>query len=257
MKRLPVALPACILAFLFGCEHTAEEVELPFKERLVVYGDIEGAVNFERTLPLNTVWNEDSSRLQDVNARIVFQGASFPLRLDSVVRGLYRGYVLPEGADIELQADWRGKKVTARVKKPTRPQIDTLWMSVDSSMVPPTIRCGGTYVATENVAYFASISVRMDTDRFEKGWRFLKGDDGTSGAERIQLAAEFPFQAGATCRVYMIVDAYDRAYYDYHLSEGYGSLPPTSLFSGSIRSNIKGDGIGIVWANSSSSRVIQ
>ncbi len=100
-NRVMLALIALLGGFVFtACEDTVAPDDIPYVERMVVYGVITAgkpadSIRFSRTLPLNTLYQPADGELTDVVAAIESGGKSYPLR--HIGRGFYNAEgLIPE-----------------------------------------------------------------------------------------------------------------------------------------------------------------
>jgi hypothetical protein len=175
------------------------------------------------------------------------------------VPGRYHSLIGFEGGQqLELVAEWRGKRITARTRKPYPARIDTVTVRVDASVVPPELVWEGTYLPTSEEAYGAGIRIySQDSVIGYAGEGTLARITDAAPDGRIHLVGRFPWHGVLPDSATLGVMSYDQPYYDYQISRGYANPPPTSLFSGSIRSNVRGDGVGVVWASTFSARTFR
>ncbi len=259
-------LSIVIMIAWVGCEYTTDGVELPYEERLVVYGQFHswGAeIYFERTLRLEEEWAEHSSRLNDVKAHIKHAHGITEIPLDTASRhlGTYRSQVgFKPGEQLELFAEWHGKKVTAKTRRPLTPQIEAFRVSVDSSVQPPALVCDGEFVPHSGEAYQPNFFVWIgNVGIYYREEHGMKRIEDAERDGKVHLTMNIRILSAFPDSVAFEVNAYDKAYYDYWVSQGdpaLSGLPRSSLFSGSFRSNVKGDGVGVVWGTSWNRKVI-
>ncbi len=255
-----------------GCEYTTDGVELPYEERLVVWGrcDDSGAdFTFERTLRLGEDRVEYSPRLNDVNAYIKHEHGIVEVPLDTAGgnHGFYRSQVLfAPGEQLELFAEWHGKKITAKTRRPATPQVESFRAYLDSSVQPTMLVCEGTFVPLYDELYTSWIDIYIspwDTTQYiripQERRTYLRVNDAAPDG-RIHVSERYRNAPSLPDSITIEVLALDKAYYDYWVSQGdpgSSGFPRSSLFSGAFRSNVKGDGVGVVWGTTSNRKVLR
>lgn len=257
MMRM-VLITIAVAALSCGCEHVTDE-ELPYKERLVVWGSIDREVSFYRTSRLDEpIYGERG--LSDVEAYLTDGERTGPLIL--VWPGGYTSTLVPvEGRAYRLFASWRGKSITARTTKPYRPAIDSVGglLRVENSRT--YVLVNASFSVREGEAYTAHISLIAGRKRVyvdvSDGQYFTTREAAPDG--KIHLRQDIEIDPDLLLRqpdsVGILVRAVNWHYYEFVKTRRVSNTPPTYLaVSGGYKSNVEGDGVGLVWAESLSWR---
>ena len=144
------ALLCVVLVFLAwrlqGCSTTVTDVELDYREQLVIYGAlVDGLparnIQITRTLPPLDTFNVERSRITTAEGAIVVDGVSYPLRLQARAipmtaldslnfneanqPSLYEaaGLTVQAGKTYVLRVRWQGKEATATTRVPLTPEL--------------------------------------------------------------------------------------------------------------------------------------
>lgn len=133
-----------LLMIIIGCQETKiVEVELPYSEYTVVYGNMQADTAFDdvwisRTLPLNQPFNIDDASIPDAIAYFVLNGIDvIPLRFSG--KGKYKPFnsIYPEaGQNYELFIEVGGRRLYSDTKVPEPPtagrvQLVDNYVSID------------------------------------------------------------------------------------------------------------------------------
>jgi hypothetical protein len=132
---------------LQGCSTTVTDVELDYREQLVIYGAlVDGLpvrnIQITRTLPPLDTFNVERSRITTAEGAIVVDGVSYPLRLQARVApmtaidslnfneanqpSLYEapGLTAQAGKTYALRVRWENKEATASTRVPFPPELN-------------------------------------------------------------------------------------------------------------------------------------
>jgi hypothetical protein len=257
--RILLASFSCLL--VCACEHIPDDIELPYDERIVVRGKLGGAIVFERTLRIDEEWTREA-RLRDVRASITDGVMEQPLRYDETDSTYhFANFNFVEGQEYQLVASWKGKSVRARTTKPYQADIDTLFASLRTSG-------GRTYVTISSSfrprpretydVYLTAYNADEGTEEFLSDF-FTVSDASADGSIHISRSIEWRGSA-APRTVAILVISYDWPYYEYIISSGnhlYEGRPRYLVFAGTFKSNVEGDGVGLVWGENYSRSTVQ
>jgi hypothetical protein len=177
MKRLALYLLILFGVVLVSCEQVIENPELPFNERITIYGILEPNVPLElyvhKTIP--PLSNEPSFPiLSDANVLIETEGVNYSLYVkDTVINmRLYRYYTsnelnIQEGKRYNLTVQWNGKTVKSSTFIPSKPIVSSLWYSDTSNSDLAFFRNFRTNISAKNIpdAVLMGLSVVRDTLR--------------------------------------------------------------------------------------------
>lgn len=250
------------LAAITGCEESFAPDDIPYVERMVVYGIITAgepadSIRFTRTLPLNTVYNTADAELTDVAGVIEANGKSYPLR--HIGRGFYNaeGLIAATGQQYTLRATWGGLSVSSNTKTPPSPIVDSM------SMIRGEVFEGG-FSTFAIWAYTRSMrgtvySIAYNLTDTVNGIRYISLYDYVSDVwhwrdttinGRVVLKTNDVFLSPGNNEVFkgnVTVVAWDEPYYDYYRTYYYGNNDGDIFGSGqrTINWNIEGDGIGL------------
>lgn len=261
-NRVMLALIALLGGFVFtACEDTVAPDDIPYVERMVVYGVITAgkpadSIRFSRTLPLNTLYQPADGELTDVVAAIESGGKSYPLR--HIGRGFYNaeGLIPEAGERYTLRGTWKGLSVHASTSMPLPPALDSVVMveGENSQMDIATLEIWAyvrpkkgaaysiTYDLTDTVNH---IRYRMLHNYVYDLWNWR--DTTTSGQVVAKTFDSFlTFGSRNIFAGTVTLLAWDEPYYDYFRTYYFGDSD--DLFGGGQRTvnwNIEGDGIGL------------
>lgn len=249
------------LVAITGCEESVAPDDIPYVERMVVYGIITAgkpadSIRFTRTLPLNTQYNTTDAELTDVVASIEVGGKQYPLR--HIGNGLYNadGLAVVVGERYTLRAAWKGLSVTAATTVPISPTVDSI-ATVDGQYFEGNFSTFAIWAYTRSMkgTAYSIIYDLTDTvndihytssyDYVDDVWHWR--DTTTNGHVVVKTYDHF-FSPGNNnvFKGNVTVVAWDEPYYDYYRTYYYGNND--DLFGSSQRTinwNIEGDGIGV------------
>jgi hypothetical protein len=241
-----------LLACFFGCERVDDPSDIPFVERLVVKGDIfwgnPVSIVVERTVPVSEQYSTADTRLIDVTGAIVSNGVSHPIFHQS--NGEYRcDLSLSPGQNVVMYLDWHGKKVTASTSMPYPAHIDTVITMVDSSAHPWVLSFDCIVTPRPTEAYAVFWSGRSDSTSFSSDDEFaLARSQDASNDGKLHFAKQYPLVRDRVDSLFFYIRSYDMPYYDFFASQGnpdFGNVPLITYFTGPVRWNVRGDGVGL------------
>ncbi|KXK56554.1 MAG: hypothetical protein UZ07_CHB004001391 [Chlorobi bacterium OLB7] len=259
-----IALLASLLIFglaISGCEVGVAPDDVPYVERMVVYGVITAgepadSIRFTRTLPLNVPYDPAAAELTDVVATIEAGGNSYPLR--HIGHGFYNaeGLTVAAGQRYTLRATWKGLAVHASTTTPIPPVVDSLTMvkgevfehDFSTFAIWAYVRPvqGSAYSITYNLRDTVNdIHYTSHYDYVNDVWHWR---DTTASGYLIAKTYD-NFLSPGNDNVFkgsVTAVAWDEPYYDYYRTYYYGN--DDDLFGSSQRTinwNIEGDGIGL------------
>ena len=278
MRYMLRTLPFLAIALLLGaCEETADIVDVPYRERLVVYGVLSpGApvdITFTRTLPLNEEYSEASAALADVTATLsLLDGSGRVVATTPLVHtgsGHYGapGLTIASGEHYRLDARWRERTVWSTTRVPEPPIVDSVDMvrfdreyygempdtpySVRAFVRP---RPREVYLVTS--AEFEPGSSPHFHDTYGAPLARL-GDTAQDG--RVVLVDRNGWYTDQRMgAVAALVIAYDEAYYEfqrtYYMDNDQG---PFGTGSDNVKWTVTGDGIGLFTARATTERRVR
>ncbi len=263
MKVKNILLSLLVIITFTSCEQTVTNVELPYKEQLVIScimnnGDLVDSVVITRTLPPLEIYDINKAMVKDAKV-IIFDGTkNHELSFDN---GYYKSknLIAEAGKTYTLTVEWKGKKATASTFVPYPIVIPEIkwdvkessdmwgnWFEVTIySMIEPSknVVYNSGYILDYHSGYYPSfynISREIDVNSdglckvvFVNGYYFESSDIG-------KLKENFK---DYIC----VVHAYDAQFYTFFITK-YNGQSGDEIFGGNsnnIQWNIKGDGIGL------------
>lgn len=250
------------LAVITGCEESFAPDDIPYVERMVVYGIINAgqpadSIRFTRTLPLNTVYDTADAELTDVTGVIETDGKSYPLR--HIGHGFYNaeGLVTASGQQYTLRATWKGLSISSSTTIPPFPIVDSV------AMIEGEVFEGGfsTFAiwaytrSTRGMVYSIAYNLTdtVNDIRYISLYNYVNDvwhwrDTTVNGS--VILKTNDGFLSPGNDKVFkgnVTVVAWDEPYYDYYRTYYYGNNDGNLFGSnqGAINWNIEGDGIGL------------
>ncbi|MCC7437386.1 MAG: DUF4249 family protein [Armatimonadetes bacterium] len=246
---------------LTACEESVAPDDIPYVERMVVYGIIKAgkpadSIRFTRTLPLNTLYSPTDAELTDVAGTIEAGGKTYPLR--HIGNGFYNaeGLVPEAGERYMLRAAWKGLSVNANTTIPLPPVLDSVVMveGEHSQTDIATLELRAYVRPAQGAAYSMAYNLTdtVNDIRYRSLYDYVGDlwnwrDTATSGHVVARTFDNFlVFGSGNIFTGSVTVIAWDEPYYDYYRTYYFGDND--DLFGGGQRTinwNIEGGGIGL------------
>ena len=267
VRQIALLVPLLIFGLaISGCEVGVAPDDVPYVERMVVYGVITAgepadSIRFTRTLPLNVPYDPAAAELTGVVATIEVGGNSYPLR--HIGHGFYNaeGLTVAAGQRYTLRATWKGLAVHASTTTPIPPVVDSLSLVKGdefydfSTEYDFSIFAIWAYVRpVQGSAYSITYNLRdtVNDIRYLSFYDYVQDIwhwSDTTQSGRVVVKTSDAFLSPEGDNVFsgsVTVTAWDQAYYDYYRTYYYGNYD--DLFGSSQRTinwNIEGDGIGL------------
>jgi hypothetical protein len=264
--RTYTAASLAFLPLLIGCEQTNDLDEIPYKERLVVSADLNASgssagVRLWRTMRFQETFADSTTSLSDANVWITTPDTVFALDLRR--EGWYinydmRGHLIP-GSEYRLDVEWHGRRAWAVTRIPVGPDMDTVIITHNTALPeqPPMVHV----VLTPRAGEVLFASVEAHAGSHYRSWKeqgpLRPGD--AAGDGKLHLSFQLQPVSTELDSVWVSTSSFDAPYYDYYISRGdidYRGPPGASYFTGPVRWNVHGDGVGLFMGRNQSSRVI-
>ncbi len=174
MKYLKILTILFFSIILFSCVEVIENPNLPFEERIVVYGILEPNVPLElfinKTIPALTEY-PSFSILRDANVQIESEGRIYVLYVkDSVYPNIVESFftsdelIIQEGKTYNLTVNWRGKTVKSTTHIPPKPIATSVWNSDTSNSDLAFMQAFRTNISAKNVPNGIIMGILADKD---------------------------------------------------------------------------------------------
>lgn len=174
MKYITLFSIVLFCVVLSSCVEVIENPNLPFEERIVVYGILEPNVPLElhinKTIPALTQ-NPTFAILRDANVQIESEGRVFTLFVkDSVYPNIVESYftsnelIIQEGKTYNLTVRWNGKTVKSSTFIPYKPIVSSVWNSDTSNSDLVFLQAFRTNISAKNVPNAVIMGIIADKD---------------------------------------------------------------------------------------------
>lgn len=274
MKVKKILLSLLVIITLTSCEQTVTNVELPFKEQLVIKcimdsGDLVDSVLITRTLPPLEIYDPNKALVKD--AKVVISDGTNNFEL-SFANGYYNSsnLIAEFGKTYTLTVEWKGKKATATTFVPNPVEISKIEYEINKKT--------DTWSEWFEINIFSMIKPVKNVV-FNSG--YVMYDQGFNSYNFYNISREIDVNSAGFCKVSFfngyfgelmdtnkvkqffkdyvyVLCSYDAQFYPYFITR-YNGQSGDEIFGGSsnnIQWNIKGDGIGLFLGRSTTYRKI-
>ena len=257
MKSFAASLIVLLGCLPLACEENTDSLELPYQERLVINGylqvqpSLEQIIHVSRTLPLNENNSSDKGIVR--NAQVFLQFG------DTVRQLMYEddqyhidGISIFAGRVYTVTVEWNGKRAWANTLAPFPPFIDTVIVGRHNTLDGPVYTAEALVTPHTGEIYmpiwdFASNDTLFTLISQTQG-PLTAEDVAEDGCIHFRFVFRLPSAPGPFEHLLFTCYSYDRPYYDYYISRGdpgFSGVPTYSYFTGPVRWNVQGEGIGL------------
>jgi len=178
MKYITLFSIVIFCVVLSSCVEVIENPNLPFEERIVVYGILEPNVPLElhinKTIPALSQ-NPTFAILRDANVQIESEGRVFTLFVkDSVYPNIVESFftsnelIIQEGKTYNLTVNWNGKTVKSSTFIPEKPKASSLWYSDSSNFSNINMQLFRTNISAKNIPNAVIMGLHVDIDTIKR-----------------------------------------------------------------------------------------
>lgn len=274
MKTINIIAILCLAAlgnlFLSSCEQTITDIELPYKEQLVISclleaGNENPVITITRTLPPLEEPNQENIAVAGASGKVVCNGTEYPLVLSSDNDYVIQGLTPEEGKDYYLEVKWHDLTAKANThifdaitykgyffdtkeieyKNWDGQVIKQLELSLYAETEPES---NAYYLTLKNYNYGGSQNYFWITYLTEGNANLINNKYGV-----LLYSYEFSYydniedmKQNMLNSIYKIY-SFDRGFYNYWITreEGYMENGVFGNTGRNIKGNVNGDGIGV------------
>ncbi|MDB5033747.1 MAG: hypothetical protein JWQ98_988 [Chlorobi bacterium] len=252
-----VALAVCLAA----CETVSDPGDVPYRERLVVRGELQVGeklwdVQISRTLPLTETYTKEKAAVTDATVTVEENGTPYALHYDQTGHYSAPELIIKSGAVYKLSIDWHGKHVTATTTAPYPVPIASVELKELAYKYDSTYKYFAPNVVFHpvgNQVYglsfdYTSLNSFSQSFSLDDYSRIMRRSD-TSADGTIALlygsSGMGVVSAGDIVTVHLL--SFDTPFYDYYTTDNpYGSGDDIFFSAGdNTRWNVQGDAVGI------------
>ncbi|MEO5928548.1 MAG: DUF4249 family protein [Candidatus Kapaibacterium sp.] len=256
----PLILAGSLAICLAACETTSDPGDIPYRERVVVRGELQVGealwdLRISRTLPLAENYTTEKAAITDAVVTVEENGTPYTLHYDATGHYSAPELIIKAGAVYKLSIDWHGKHVTASTVAPSPVSITSVQLEKATYKYDPTY----TYYVPKVVVHPVGNQVyglsfdyssnygphNFPFDDYSRIMR--KSDTAADGTIVLTYSSSGinDISAGDTVAVHLL--SFDAPYYDYYITDNpYGSSDDIFFSAGdNTRWNVQGDAIGI------------
>lgn len=253
-KYLNIIAIAVIALFTYSCEETVNGVELPYKELLVIRGELQAdtsfRINITKTLPPLEEYSQAKAQIYEAKAFIECDNIIYPLKNSN--SGYYTNPdLIPRaGKTYKLTVEWKNhiayatttipinKDTLYNLKAEKKQYIDKWGWNIIEYTFFATAELGGnsaTSITGSSIHQYNNIAFRYFN-------RFVNTFSGELNFGTFTTSNEEYFDIK-----YLEIKKYDIQYYDYYATMDEGEMEDDvfAVSGNNINWNIKGDGIGL------------
>ncbi|MBU1100858.1 MAG: DUF4249 family protein [Bacteroidetes bacterium] len=248
LRKLFYLINILVLGLIIGCQDTKIiEVDLPYTEFTVVYGNMQADTSFEevwitRTLPLNQTFNIEDASIPNAIAYFVLDGMNvIPLRFSGA--GKYKPFnsIYPEaGQTYELFIEIDGNRFYAESKVPEPPTAGRVELIDNYISLDVNTRANESYGAL-----WVYIDGRYITQADEIHSLIESPGDGSVVTVRTKIIPDDVMDSNSSDNLYIYLYAFDKDFARYFNSKAKNSSVDNALTQGGspIFTNVSGENV--------------
>ncbi|MBU2472084.1 MAG: DUF4249 domain-containing protein [Bacteroidetes bacterium] len=253
MKLIKISILLTAI-FIFGCEKIdVIEINLPYDEKIVVQGLLEGYQNFQgvsftRTLPLDETFTIEKAELKDVVCFLKDGVRVIPLKYSS--KGIYKPLVdfkVEPNREYELFGKWQDKNVYAKTFVPNNPAVQNVFL-IDNGTTAyvkgDVLNKPGQFFGATWAVYDNNIFIKEAEEMFALS-KVSENENEKLPIRTITIPRDVIHTFKG--KIYMRVYSFDEKFGDYFKTKKFNQ-PIEDTFTqagGNIEWNVYGDGIGM------------
>lgn len=269
MKNIEIRIVAILLMiFSVSCEQTVSNIELPYKEQIVVFANLRAGepikgISIRKTLPPLEQLDLEKMLIRDAEVTIYRGDEVFTCEFDPEIDKYTCPTLVPQiGDKLKLEVRWKGKRVYSQTSVPPKPDILDYDYKISKNGYEPW--SGKEVNVFVNVKLADDWAYRAYDSPANIGYSYYIYSDvyvlnsvAKDSIAHINFLSTYyyDYEQDFLIDTYAVVMILDYAYYDYYRSSENDFNDDFIFGTSGVNAdwNVKGDGFGVFIASNEDS----